>query len=111
MPFLFCAPGTIWTTESLDWEASSNHIFQVVAFDCSMKQSHPVTVTIKVNRVCKVGWKGMEEHVEYTPGSGRRALFPDAQLELCEGACEPEQLSARLTLATRHVGKGCDRDT
>lgn len=111
VPFSIDSEGTIWTTEPLDWEASSNHIFQVVAFDCSMKQSHPVTVTIKVNRVCKVGWKGMEEHVEYTPGSGRRALFPDAQLELCEGACEPEQLSARLTLATRHVGKGCDRDT
>ncbi|KAL1478216.1 hypothetical protein MTO96_016403 [Rhipicephalus appendiculatus] len=111
VPFSIDSEGTIWTTEPLDWEASSNHIFQVVAFDCSMKQSHPVTVTIKVNRVCKVGWKGMEEHVEYTPGSGRRALFPDAQLELCEGACEPEQLSTRLTLATRHVGKGCDRDT
>ncbi|KAK8771654.1 hypothetical protein V5799_025100, partial [Amblyomma americanum] len=53
----------------------------------------------------------MEEHVEYTPGFGRRALFPDAQLELSEGACEPEQLSARLTLATCHVGKGYDRDT
>lgn len=111
VPFSIDSEGTLWTTEPLDWEVSSNHIFQVVAFDCSMKQSHPVTVTIRVNRVCRVGWKGLEEQVEYSPGSGRRALFPDAQLELCESTCDPEQLTARLSLATRHVGKGCDRDT
>lgn len=111
VPFSIDSEGTLWTTEPLDWEVSSNHIFQVVAFDCSMKQSRPVTITVRVNRVCRVGWKGLEERVEYSPGSGRRALFPDAQLELCEGSCDPEQLTARLTLATRHVGKGCDRDT
>ncbi|XP_064460954.1 calsyntenin-1-like [Ornithodoros turicata] len=111
VPFSIDSEGTIHTTETLSWESSSNHIFRVVAFDCSMKQSHPVTITVKVNRICHVGWKGIEERVEYNPGSQKRALFPEAQLELCSGTCDPDRLTARLTLAAGHVGKGCDRDT
>lgn len=50
--------GTIRNTEPLDYERSHNHILSVVAYDCGMKQSQPVMVTVKVNRICKVGWKG-----------------------------------------------------
>ena len=50
--------GVIRNTEPLDYERSHNHILTVVAYDCGMKQSVPVMVTIKVNRVCKLGWKG-----------------------------------------------------
>jgi hypothetical protein len=51
--------GAIRNTEPLDYERSHNHILSVVAYDCGMKQSVPVMVTIKVNRICKLGWKGM----------------------------------------------------
>lgn len=69
--------GTLWTTEPLDWEVSSNHIFQVVAFDCSMKQSRPVTITVRVNRVCRVGWKGEHSPRGRTPSFklSRRVMF------------------------------------
>ena len=50
--------GAIRNTEPLDYERSHNHILSVVAYDCGMKQSVPVMVTIKVNRICKLGWKG-----------------------------------------------------
>jgi len=53
----------------------------------------------------------MHERIEYTPGSGQRVLFPDTELQLCELPCETKNVSVRLSLATSHIGKGCDRDT
>lgn len=49
--------GSIRNTEPLDYDRSHNYILSVVAYDCGMKQSTPVMVTIKVNRICKLGWK------------------------------------------------------
>lgn len=51
--------GSIRNTDPLDYDRSHNYILSVVAYDCGMKQSSPVMVTIKVNRICKLGWKGM----------------------------------------------------
>ena len=51
-------PGVIRNTEPLDYEKNHNHILQVVAFDCGMKRSDPVLVSVKVNRVCRLGWTG-----------------------------------------------------
>ncbi|KOB75605.1 Calsyntenin-1, partial [Operophtera brumata] len=48
----------IRNTEPLDYEKSHNHILSVAAYDCGMKQSAPVMVTIKVNKPCRAGWKG-----------------------------------------------------
>nr|XP_042905858.1 calsyntenin-1 [Parasteatoda tepidariorum] len=101
----------IKNTEPLSWEEAPNHILTVVAYDCGMKRSKPATVNIKVNRVCRIGWKGVRERIEYTPGSGRRPLFPEARLELCEVPCKLDRVAAKVSLATRHIGKGCDRDT
>ena len=50
--------GVIRNTEPLDYEKNHNHILQVVAFDCGMKRSEPVLVSVKVNRVCRLGWTG-----------------------------------------------------
>lgn len=50
--------GSIRNTEPLDYDRSHNYILSVVAYDCGMKQSAPVMVTIKLNRICKLGWKG-----------------------------------------------------
>lgn len=51
--------GSIRNTEPLDYDRSHNYILSVVAYDCGMKQSAPVMVTIKVNRICKLGWKSV----------------------------------------------------
>lgn len=110
-PFTIDNEGAIRNTEPLDYERSHNHILSVVAYDCGMKQSVPVMVTIKVNRICKLGWKGVPERVDYAPGSGREDLFPTAQLKLCDVPCNVRSVQAKLTLATSHIGKGCDRDT
>ncbi|XP_014246637.1 calsyntenin-1 isoform X2 [Cimex lectularius] len=110
-PFTIDNEGTIRNTEPLDYERSHNHILSVVAYDCGMKQSQPVMVTVKVNRICKVGWKGIAERVDYVPGTGREDLFPAAQLKLCDMPCNVHGVQAKLSLATKHIDKGCDRDT
>ncbi|XP_032793848.1 calsyntenin-1 [Daphnia magna] len=110
-PFAIDNEGVIRNTEPLDYEKNHNHILQVVAFDCGMKRSEPVLVSVKVNRVCRLGWTGISERVEYVPGSGRQDLFPEALINLCDFPCQPESIQARLTLASSHLGKNCDRDT
>lgn len=54
---------------------------------------------------------GIPDRIEYTPGSGSRVLVPDAELQLCDMPCDTDNVSVRLSLATHHIGKGCDRDT
>ncbi|XP_022906089.1 calsyntenin-1 [Onthophagus taurus] len=110
-PFVIDMDGVIRNTEPLDYERSHNHILSVVAYDCGMRQSLPVMVTIKVNRVCRVGWRSLPERVDYAPMTGKQELFPSASLELCEAHCNVRELRTRVDLATRHIGKGCDRDT
>jgi len=101
----------IRNTEPLEYEKSHNHILSVVAYDCGMKRSAPVMVTIKVGRVCKLGWKGIPERIDYAPGSARQELFPEASLELCDVPCAMTNIETKLQLSTTHIGKGCDRDT
>ncbi|XP_076320590.1 calsyntenin-1-like [Tachypleus tridentatus] len=110
-PFTIDSEGRIKNTEPLSWERSHNHILRVVAFDCGMKRSKPTSVNIRVNEVCHIGWKGVYDRIEYVPESGQQKLFPSARLNLCDVPCKPEKLSARITLSTGHIGKGCDRDT
>lgn len=54
---------------------------------------------------------GVPEEIDYFPTSGRKDLFPNAQLRLCDDPCRVKSVNAKLTLATSHIGKGCDRDT
>ncbi|XP_043229306.1 calsyntenin-1-like [Amphibalanus amphitrite] len=110
-PFVINSQGTIRNTEPLSYEKSHNHILFIVAYDCGMKMSDKVTVTIKVNRVCHLGWKDLPEHVEYAPNSGAVALFPDATLDMCEVPCAVDRVQSKISLQTSHIGKGCDRDT
>uniref|UniRef100_V5GPF1 Calsyntenin-1 n=1 Tax=Anoplophora glabripennis TaxID=217634 RepID=V5GPF1_ANOGL len=110
-PFVIDMDGVIRNTEPLDYERSHNHILSVIAYDCGMRQSFPALVTIKVNRVCRLGWRGLPERVDYAPMTGKQELFPSAGLELCDVPCNVRELRTRVDLATRHIGKGCDRDT
>lgn len=57
--FSYNPVGVIRNVEVLDYEKNHNHILQVVAYDCGMKRSEPVLVSVKVNRVCRLGWTGM----------------------------------------------------
>jgi hypothetical protein len=49
--------------------------------------------------------------VSYRTGEGAKALFPNADLSLCSVPCEVEKMESKISLATGHIGKGCDRDT
>lgn len=110
-PFIIDNEGAIRNTEPLDYERSHNYILSVVAYDCGMKQSAPAMVTVKVNRVCAPGWRGIPERVDYAAGVGSQPLLPSARLDLCDAPCILRNVRATLTLATDHIGKGCDRDT
>lgn len=44
-------------------------------------------------------------------GSGFRVLVPEAELQLCDLLCETKNVTVHVSLATHHIGKGCDRDT
>ncbi|XP_046910255.2 calsyntenin 1 [Dermatophagoides farinae] len=110
-PFSIDSNGNIKNTRALYYKESHNHILEIVAYDCGMKRSKPAIVNIKINKVCTLGWKGIPERMEYIPGSGSRVLVPDAELQLCDFPCETENVTVRMSLATHHIGKGCDRDT
>ncbi|XP_044741341.1 calsyntenin-1 isoform X2 [Chrysoperla carnea] len=110
-PFVIDSEGAIRNTEPLDYDRSHNHILSVVAYDCGMKQSLPVMVTIKVNRLCQLGWKGISERIDYAPMSGKQYMFPSASLDLCDVPCNVKSLHTSVSLVTGHIGKGCDRDT
>jgi len=110
-PFIIDSQGTVRNTEPLSYERSHNHILVIVAYDCGGKRSEEVTVTVKVNRVCHLGWKDLPEHVEYAPGAGAVPLFSDATLDMCEVPCAVDRVQSQISLTTSHIGKGCDRDT
>ncbi|KAI1285358.1 Calsyntenin-1 [Halotydeus destructor] len=84
----------------------------------SIKQKLLPSVATDVNSVkssnhkaCKVAWKEVHKRIEYTPGSGKRILYPDAELQLCDVDCDTENVTVHVALGTKHIGKGCDRDT
>ncbi|XP_065559278.1 calsyntenin-1-like [Artemia franciscana] len=110
-PFAIDDEGVIRTTIPLSHDDSHNYILKVVAYDCGMKMSDPVLVTIKVNRVCKLGWQDVPERISYSPGSGRKSLFPDTKFDLCNVPCTAKDIQSRISLAASHLGKKCDRDT
>ena len=51
------------------------------------------------------------DQVEYQPGTGHQKLTDTGHLQVCEGQCEVEHITVKLHLETKHIGKGCDRDT
>ncbi|KAH8342747.1 hypothetical protein KR084_005638 [Drosophila pseudotakahashii] len=112
-PFSIDNEGSIKNTEPLSHKASHNHILSVVAYDCAMKESAAIMVSIKVRRVCETKFLGMPERIDYTSGSTESLqLFPNARLDLCDISCKSEDLSihASIALKTKHISFGCDRD-
>ncbi|KAH8384340.1 hypothetical protein KR093_010801, partial [Drosophila rubida] len=112
-PFTIDNEGSIKNTEPLSHKISHNHILSVVAFDCAMKESTPIMVSIKVRRVCDTKFLGIPERIDYTSGSTENLqLFPNARLDLCNILCSSEDLiiNATIALKTKHISFGCDRD-
>lgn len=112
-PFTIDNEGSIRNTEPLSHKASHNHILSVVAYDCAMKQSAPVMVNIRVRRICEAKISGIPERLDYTANSLERVfLFPKFRLELCDMKCKGEDMlvSTTVSLKTKHISFGCDRD-
>ncbi|XP_052856467.1 calsyntenin-1 isoform X1 [Drosophila gunungcola] len=112
-PFSIDNEGSIKNTEPLSHKASHNHILSVVAYDCAMKESAAIMVSIKVRRVCETKFLGMPERIDYTSGSTESVqLFPNAHLDLCDISCKNGGLAihASIALKTKHISFGCDRD-
>lgn len=113
-PFTIDNEGSIRNTEPLSHTASHNHILSVVAYDCAMKQSAPVMVNIRVRRICEAKVSGIPERLDYTANSQEKVfLLPKFHLELCEMKCKGEEMmiSTTVSLKTKHISFGCDRDS
>lgn len=112
-PFIIDNEGSIKNTEPLSHKASHNHILSVVAYDCAMKESAPIMVSIKVRRVCDARFLGIPERIDYTASTTESlSLFPNARLELCDLYCGKLNLNIHTSVAlkTKHISFGCDRD-
>ncbi|XP_012577521.1 PREDICTED: calsyntenin-1 [Condylura cristata] len=86
---------------------------QAVDADCSPQFSQICSYEILTPdvpfSVDKDGPAGWSSRVEYEPGTGALALFPNIGLETCDGPVASVQVT--VALETEHIGKGCDRDT
>ncbi|XP_017853681.1 calsyntenin-1 isoform X2 [Drosophila busckii] len=112
-PFTIDNEGSIKNTEPLSHKVSHNHILSVVAYDCAMMESAPIMVTIKVRRVCEAKFLGIPERIDYmSENTESLQLFPNARLDLCNILCSADDLNihASITLKTKHISFGCDRD-
>nr|XP_032631411.1 calsyntenin-1-like [Chelonoidis abingdonii] len=110
VPFAVDKDGYIKNTEKLIYGKERQYKLTVTAYDCGKKRAaEDVLVKISIKPTCKPGWQGWSKRIEYEPGTGSLALFPNIHLETCE---EPiTSIQATVELETNHIGKGCDRDT
>uniref|UniRef100_A0A8D2JB31 Calsyntenin-1 n=2 Tax=Varanus komodoensis TaxID=61221 RepID=A0A8D2JB31_VARKO len=110
VPFAIDKDGYIKNTEKLNYGKEHQYKLTVTAYDCGKKRAaEDVLVKISIKPTCKPGWQGWSKRMEYEPGTGALALFPNIHLETCD---EPiTSVQATVELETNHIGKGCDRDT
>nr|XP_056721605.1 calsyntenin-1 isoform X2 [Euleptes europaea] len=110
IPFAVDKDGYIKNTEKLNYGKEHQYKLTVTAYDCGKKRAaEDVLVKISIKPTCRPGWQGWSKRMEYEPGTGSLALFPNIHLETCD---EPiTSVQATIELETNHIGKGCDRDT
>ncbi|XP_035391897.1 calsyntenin-2 [Electrophorus electricus] len=109
-PFAIDRNGNIRNTEHLSYDRQQHYKILVTAYDCGQKRAtESVAVHIDVKPVCKPGWQGWSKRVDYDPGTGSKQLFPMMHLETCDGPLSSVRVTVELQ--TRHIGKGCDRET
>lgn len=111
-PFDIDGKGVLRNTEPLNYTSSHSHVLSVVATDCGGKKSAPVLVIVEVRPPCHTGWSVVASQISYVPSTGPQPLYPQAKFDLCPSEkCTATNYESTLTLETRHIGKGCDRDT
>ncbi|XP_030179961.1 calsyntenin-1 isoform X7 [Lynx canadensis] len=110
VPFAIDKDGYIKNTEKLNYGKEHQYKLTITAYDCGKRRAaEDVLVKVSVKPTCTPGWQGWNERIEYEPGTGSLALFPNVHLETCD---EPvASVQATVELETGHIGKGCDRDT
>lgn len=111
VPFAISTEGILSNTEALDFNTHHNYILKVVATDGGNRKSEPVFVNILIKEKCRTGWQDVPSQVSYIAGSGQQRIAENAFLRLCETNCTPDQVTVKVSLTTKHIGKGCDRDT
>lgn len=111
VPFYISKDGVLQNTEALDYTMHRNYILKVVAIDGGRRRSKPVFVNIIVKEQCHSGWLNIPPMVRYVAGEGQKRVAESAQLRLCDKSCTPAEVKVKVTLTTKHIGKGCDRDT
>ncbi|KAK3592451.1 hypothetical protein CHS0354_001571 [Potamilus streckersoni] len=111
VPFSIDKKGYIRNTEEVSYKERHNFILEVVATNCGSQKSRPAFVNIQIREKCKSGWIDIPEHTEYIPLSGKQKVAESAHLKLCKQDCIPDKINVHIKLATKHIGKGCDRDT
>lgn len=111
VPFTISSEGVLSNTEALDFNTHHNYILKVVATDGGHRRSEPVFVNILVKEKCHTGWYGIPGQVTYVAGSGQQRIAENSDLRLCDSECVPDQITVKVSLTTKHIGKGCDRDT
>ncbi|XP_026916294.1 calsyntenin-1 isoform X5 [Acinonyx jubatus] len=110
VPFAIDKDGYIKNTEKLNYGKEHQYKLTITAYDCGKRRAaEDVLVKVSVKPTCTPGWQGWNKRIEYEPGTGSLALFPNVHLETCD---EPvASVQATVELETGHIGKGCDRDT
>ncbi|XP_033763101.1 calsyntenin-1-like isoform X1 [Pecten maximus] len=111
VPFTIDRRGNLRNTEVIHYKQHHNFILELVAVDCGGKRSKKAVINIKMREVCKSGWQDIPDHINYDAGSGQVKLVPGATLKWCDNTCMPQKVKVKMHLATKHIGKGCDRDT
>ncbi|KRX90583.1 Calsyntenin-1, partial [Trichinella pseudospiralis] len=110
-PFTIVEAGILRNVVPLNYSNAHTYVLSVVAYDCGMRQSEPLLVTVKVNPVCSRGLTQVKGRLHYSPSSGLLPLVADAKLKLCNELCAPDKIWANVKLDSTNVGRGCDRDT
>ncbi len=122
-PFRISEQGELFALHPLNYSSSHSYVLSILASDCAGKTSDaPVIVVVEVRQRCKRRWNGISSVANYIPGTGPLPLYPEAQLEMCEGdrardlegeeaECEVDNIRTTVDLETTHIGKGCDRET
>ncbi|KFD70385.1 hypothetical protein M514_06888 [Trichuris suis] len=110
-PFTISNSGVLKNSQPLNYSAVHNYILSVVAYDCGLRRSEPMLLTVRVNPICVEGLKNVKPKLYYAPLSGSVSIAPEADLQLCNGQCQPDEVWANVKLNPAKAARGCDRDS
>lgn len=114
-PFIINNDGIISNIIPLTYKTGHNHIFSVIAYDCAMRASSAVMVTIRLKYQCKSNLIIEKPQVFLVSNNTTEiSLFNDAiTLNICNDFCPSNnqiEILSKIKLLTNHIGFGCDRE-